>query len=119
VNERIKLLVEQATTKISFRLDPTTYKHIDDPEGDFERVEFDKQKFAELIIRDFIATCNRLASEAANDDDDSLNGLVGSGWNDGWINCAERLTEIVATDYNINHELFTSYDPTKPFFRNK
>jgi hypothetical protein len=52
MNERIKQLAEQATTKISFRLDPTTYKHIDDPEGDFERVEFDKEKFAELIVRD-------------------------------------------------------------------
>jgi len=52
MNERIKQLAEQATTKISFKLDPTTYKHIDDPEGDFERVEFDKQKFAELIVRE-------------------------------------------------------------------
>ena len=52
MNERIRELAEQATTKISFRLDPNTYKHIDDPEGDFERVEFDKQKFAELIVRE-------------------------------------------------------------------
>ena len=52
MNERIKLLAEQATTKISFRLDPNTYKHIDDPEGDLERFEFDKQKFAELIVRE-------------------------------------------------------------------
>ena len=52
MNERIKLLAEQATTKISFRLDPNTYKHIDDPEGDLERFEFDKQKFAQLIVQD-------------------------------------------------------------------
>ena len=52
MNERIQELIEQATTKISFRLDPNTYKHIDDPEGDFERVEFDKQKFAELIVKE-------------------------------------------------------------------
>ena len=52
MNERIRELVEQATTKISFRLDPNTYKHIDDPEGNFERVEFDKEKFAELIVRE-------------------------------------------------------------------
>ena len=57
MNERIKELAEQATTKISFRLDPNTYKHIDDPEGDFERVEFDKQKFAELIVWEAIGLC--------------------------------------------------------------
>ena len=52
MNERIKQLAEQATKKISFRLDPNTYKHIDDPEGDLERFEFDKQKFAQLIVRE-------------------------------------------------------------------
>ena len=52
MNERIRELAEQATTKISFRLDPNTYKHIDDPEGDLERFEFDKQKFAQLIVQD-------------------------------------------------------------------
>ena len=51
MNKRIKELAEQATTKISFRLDPNTYKHIDDPEGDLERFEFDKQKFAQLIVQ--------------------------------------------------------------------
>ena len=54
MNERIQELAEQATKKISFRLDPNTYKHIDDPEGDLERFEFDKQKFAELIVRECI-----------------------------------------------------------------
>ena len=52
MNERILELAEQATKKISFRLDPNTYKHIDDPEGDLERFEFDKQKFAQLIVRE-------------------------------------------------------------------
>ena len=52
MNNRIQELAEQATTKISFRLDPNTYKHIDDPEGDLERFEFDKQKFAQLIVRE-------------------------------------------------------------------
>ena len=52
MNKRIKELAEQATTKISFRLDPNTYKHIDDPEGDLERFEFDKEKFAELIVKE-------------------------------------------------------------------
>jgi hypothetical protein len=70
MNERIKELAEQATTKISFRLDPNTYKHIDDPEGDFERVEFDKQKFAELIVRE----CARLAIEKQTEND--VSGIV-------------------------------------------
>ena len=59
MNERIQELAEQATKKISFRLDPNTYKHIDDPEGDLERFEFDKEKFAELIV----AECMRLNSK--------------------------------------------------------
>ena len=59
MNERIRLLAEQATKKISFRLDPNTYKHIDDPEGDLERFEFDKQKFAQLIVRE----CMKLNSK--------------------------------------------------------
>ena len=59
MNNRIQELAEQATTKISFRLDPNTYKHIDDPEGDLERFEFDKQKFAQLIVRE----CMKLNSK--------------------------------------------------------
>ena len=59
MNNQIQELAEQATTKISFRLDPNTYKHIDDPEGDLERFEFDKQKFAELIIKE----CMKLNSK--------------------------------------------------------
>ena len=59
MNNRIQELTEQATTKISFRLDPNTYKHIDDPEGDLERFEFDKQKFAELIVME----CMKLNSK--------------------------------------------------------
>ena len=57
MNERIKQLSLQATKKISFRLDPNTYKHIDDPEGDLERFEFDKEKFAELIVWEAIGLC--------------------------------------------------------------
>jgi hypothetical protein len=52
MNERIKELAEQATTKISFRIDPNTYKHIDDPTGPHVRLEFSKEKFAELLIRE-------------------------------------------------------------------
>ena len=63
MNERIKQLAEQATAKISFRLDPNTYKHIDDPDGDLERFEFDKQKFAELIVRECMGLCYRIDTE--------------------------------------------------------
>ena len=52
MNERIQELAKEATTKIRFRLDPNTYKHIDDLNSDLERVEFDKEKFAELIVRE-------------------------------------------------------------------
>jgi hypothetical protein len=68
MNERIKELAEQATTKISFRLDPNTYKHIDDPEGDFERVEFDKQKFAELIVRECMDIAYNVGNISEPDD---------------------------------------------------
>jgi hypothetical protein len=73
MNERIRELAEQATTKISFRLDPTTYKHIDDPEGDFERVEFDKEKFAELIVRESITVAlQELVSDEEIDKQDDI-----------------------------------------------
>ena len=67
MNERIKELAEQATTKLSFRLDPTTYKHIDDPEGDFERVEFDKEKFAELIVGECVSIVSKRKDQAIDD----------------------------------------------------
>ena len=60
MNERIQELAEQATKKISFRLDPNTYKHIDDPEGDLERFEFDKHKFAELIVQECIGAISEV-----------------------------------------------------------
>jgi hypothetical protein len=65
MNERIKQLAEQATTKISFRLDPNNYKHIDDPDGDFERVEFDKQKFAELLVKECLKLCKEVEGDLA------------------------------------------------------
>ena len=68
MNNRIQELAEQATTKISFRLDPNTYKHIDDPEGDLERFEFDKQKFAELIVRE--------CAEFANEHNEEIEGVT-------------------------------------------
>ena len=57
MNNQIRELVEQATTKISFRIDPNTYKHIDDPDGDHARFEFDKEKFAELIVKKCSEIC--------------------------------------------------------------
>ena len=42
MNERIKLLAEQATT-IEYGID-----------NGFDRVTFDKEKFAELIVREFV-----------------------------------------------------------------
>ena len=68
MNNQIQELAEQATTKISFRLDPNTYKHIDDPEGDLERFEFDKQKFAELIVRE--------CAEFANEHNEEIEGVT-------------------------------------------
>ena len=52
MNERIRELAEQASENISYRIDLHTFKHIDDPNGPHTRVEFDKEKFAELIIEE-------------------------------------------------------------------
>ena len=64
MNEQIDKLAEQATTKISFRIDPNTYKHIDDPTGPHVRKEFSKEKFAELIIQE----CIRIGSISFQND---------------------------------------------------
>lgn len=50
MNERIFELAEQANLKIRYRIDPNSFKQIDDPNGEHIRVEFDKEKFAELIV---------------------------------------------------------------------
>jgi hypothetical protein len=52
MNERIKELAEQASVTIRYRVVPHTFKHIDDPDGLHSRVEFNKEKFAELIVRE-------------------------------------------------------------------
>lgn len=52
MNERIKELAEQANKRIRYKIDPYTFGEIDDPDGTFTRVEFDKEKFAELIVRE-------------------------------------------------------------------
>lgn len=52
MNELIRELAEQATIKIAYRIDLQTFKHLDDPNGPYIRLEFDKEKFAELIVRE-------------------------------------------------------------------
>ena len=52
MNERIRELAEQASEKIRYRIDPNTFKHIDDSNGPHTRFEFNKEKFAELIVRE-------------------------------------------------------------------
>jgi hypothetical protein len=52
VNERIQLLIEQATT----RIDPTAH--------DGACWDFDKEKFAELIVAECIAQCEQVATDA-------------------------------------------------------
>ena len=54
MNERIKLLVEQATT----RIDPSAH--------DGECWDFDKEKFAQLIVRECALQCQH------NDDMDRI-----------------------------------------------
>jgi hypothetical protein len=59
MNDRIKELAEQAMVSISYRVCQNTFKEIDDPAGPFVRKEFDKEKFAELIIRECMnAVCD-------------------------------------------------------------
>jgi len=52
VNERIRLLVEQATT----RIDPTAH--------DGACWDFDKEKFAQLIVQECVAQCEQVATDA-------------------------------------------------------
>ena len=52
MNERIQELVEQANEKINYRVDPNTFSEIDDPNGPHIRTQFNKEKFAELIVKE-------------------------------------------------------------------
>ena len=54
MNERINELAEQASENINYRIDPHTFKYIDDPNGPHIRTEFNKEKFAELIVRESV-----------------------------------------------------------------
>lgn len=57
MNERILELAEQANKQIRHRICPNTFKPIDDPNGPHIRIEFDKEKFAELIVRECMSMC--------------------------------------------------------------
>lgn len=65
MNDRIKDLADQASENIRYRIDPHTFKHIDDPNGPYIRVEFNKEKFAELIV----AECVKVAMRSVSDDE--------------------------------------------------
>ena len=66
-------------------------------------------KIAELVIRDVLKLC-----------EDQLSTLVvEEEWDAGWQGCLERMEEIVATHFDINHELFSQHNPEKPFFKIK
>lgn len=63
MNERIHQLAEQASETINYRIDPLTFKHVDDHTGPYSRVEFNREKFAELIVQE----CARVASRFSID----------------------------------------------------
>lgn len=54
MNERFEQLAKQARKSIRYRVEQHTLSPIEDPNGPYERFEFDIQKFAELIVRDCI-----------------------------------------------------------------
>lgn len=55
MNKHIQRLSEQATVAVSYRVCQNTFRHIDDPTGPYVRKEFDKEKFAELIVQECAA----------------------------------------------------------------
>ena len=62
MNERIKQLAEQATSMYRHQYDPKTMMT--------ERIqEFDKEKFAELIVRECTSICAKQAWESRTNDD--------------------------------------------------
>ena len=103
MNERIKELIKQAT-------------HVEEPDGLFSREVFDKEKFAELIVREcqrqveqYIYECGEIASipdtvimkhfgvEEDEDEDDKTCPKCGDSWGGtscgadcGWITGAEE-----------------------------
>ena len=85
MNERIDKLAEQATTKISFRIDPNTYKHIDDPTGPHVRKEFSKERFAELIVQECLLCCEQTISDPVRKEIDSFE--------QGGIHCMDNIKQ--------------------------
>ena len=70
MNERIKELAEQANKQIRHRICPNTFKPIDDPNGPHIRIEFDKEKFAELIVQEaaaFVSGAAEVHNQAEQD----------------------------------------------------
>ena len=83
MNERIKQLAEQATT-IEYGVD-----------NGFDRVTFDKEKFAELIVKE-CAGFNKLQSH-------ELMGVItdveeGNGFDDVCLSTVKRVVEHLAKD---------------------
>lgn len=72
MNDRIKELSDQASENIRYRIDPHTFKHIDDPSGPYIRVEFNKEKFAELIVRECAGVVSKEVDYHANWCDDKI-----------------------------------------------
>ena len=52
MNELVQELAVQACVVVRFNIHPHTYKQIDDPSGMHSRLEFNKEKFAELIVKE-------------------------------------------------------------------
>ena len=74
MNERIKELAEQASEKINYRVDPNTFSEIDDPNGPYIRTQFNKEKFAELIIRECALTLESITVPVSDSFEDFDNG---------------------------------------------
>jgi hypothetical protein len=77
MNERIKLLIEQATT-IEYGVD-----------NGFDRVTFDKEKFAELIVRE----CAQVSREYAD------KGICSNHYDEVGIECLPSDMEYYVLNY--------------------
>ena len=72
MNERIQKLIEQAT-------------HVEEPDGLFLREVFDKEKFAELIVRECIGCCEQVISDPVPESVDT--------WLSGGEQCIQEIKE--------------------------
>jgi hypothetical protein len=66
MNERVEQLAAQACVVVRFNIHPHTYKQIDDPNGMHARLEFNKEKFAKLLIQEVLAVQEKLIAEGHN-----------------------------------------------------